>query len=488
MPWICCATTFSDDTFTCGTCGGAKATWTLRFQRTRVFQVGGAWIELELLDWDGAPVADEPYVLETPAGKLVEGRLGADGRARLEPIQRGQSKVWFPERDWVEGDLDLHKELDAWIEVELLDYDDGPVAGEPYRVTLPGGEVREGALDARGRARLDLIPAGTCVIEFPERDQTWFQEASRDGIDPRAELHWLAFELLDHAGAPVAGEPYRVTLPDGTVREGELDAQGRARLERLEPGTCTVELPARDQTWFQDAEGPDGKALEQDAWLELELLDGDGAPVPDEPYRVTLPGGEVREGRLDARGRARLGQVPPGTCAVEWPERDESQLEGGGGRAASKEAPEAAAWLELELLDAAGAPVAGERFAVTLPDGRRLEGTLDARGRARLAGVPEGTCQVEWPDRDASWFEGGEPPGAAGARPQGGAREELTWIALELLDGDGAAVADEPYALTLPDGTRREGRLDASGRAREEVPAGRCQVEWTARDAGDLEP
>lgn len=60
--------------------------------------------------------------------------------------------------------------------------------------------------------------------------------------------------------------------------------------------------------------------------------------------------------------------------------------------------------LELQLVDAAGEPVAGETYRVELPDGDVIEGRLDARGAALLTGiVGSGTCRVNFPkwDKDA---------------------------------------------------------------------------------------
>ena len=40
------------------------------------------------------------------------------------------------------------------------------------------------------------------------------------------------------------GEPYRVTLPDGTmVAEGTLNDKGFARVDGIDPGTCKVTFP-----------------------------------------------------------------------------------------------------------------------------------------------------------------------------------------------------------------------------------------------------
>ena len=50
------------------------------------------------------------------------------------------------------------------------------------------------------------------------------------------------------------------------------------------------------------------------------------------------------------------------------------------------------------------------------------------------------------------------------------------WLNLELRDSTGAPLADRAYALTLPDGTRREGKLDPDGCLHEPVPEGMEQL------------
>jgi len=65
---------------------------------------------------------------------------------------------------------------------------------------------------------------------------------------------WVEIELLDEAGEPVAGEAYRITLPDGSVREGVLDASGRARVEGFEPGPSQVTFPHIDAGLWRRAE------------------------------------------------------------------------------------------------------------------------------------------------------------------------------------------------------------------------------------------
>jgi hypothetical protein len=55
-----------------------------------------SWIEIELVDDSGNPVADEPYVLVTGDDRTRSGVLDRDGRAREDGIDPGNCKVTFP--------------------------------------------------------------------------------------------------------------------------------------------------------------------------------------------------------------------------------------------------------------------------------------------------------------------------------------------------------------------------------------------------------
>ncbi|MEZ5428578.1 MAG: hypothetical protein R2747_20195 [Pyrinomonadaceae bacterium] len=62
-------------------------------------------------------------------------------------------------------------------------------------------------------------------------------------------------------------------------------------------------------------------------WIEIELVGEDGRPVPDEKYRVVMPDGSLKEGKLDQNGWARVESDPPGECEVTFPERDKEAWE-----------------------------------------------------------------------------------------------------------------------------------------------------------------
>ncbi len=64
---------------------------------------------------------------------------------------------------------------------------------------------------------------------------------------------WIEIVLVDDDDNPVAGEPYAVETPEGTVAQGTLDHKGFARVEGIEPGTCKVTFPKLDKSIWKKA-------------------------------------------------------------------------------------------------------------------------------------------------------------------------------------------------------------------------------------------
>jgi hypothetical protein len=85
------------------------------------------------------------------------------------------------------------------------------------------------------------IRAGvTAPAVFPE------QGGGTDRPQPAVRTTWIEIMLVDDEGAPVGGEEYRLTLPDGAVVSGRLDERGFARIDGIEAGLCDVTFPRID--------------------------------------------------------------------------------------------------------------------------------------------------------------------------------------------------------------------------------------------------
>jgi hypothetical protein len=64
-----------------------------------------------------------------------------------------------------------------WIEIQLLDEEEMPVANEEYVVTLTDGSTVRGYLDAEGCARFAVNDPGNCKVMFPRIDSTAWKDA-----------------------------------------------------------------------------------------------------------------------------------------------------------------------------------------------------------------------------------------------------------------------------------------------------------------------
>ena len=135
--------------------------------------------------------------------------------------------------------------------------------------------------------------------------------------------HWIELEVTDEDGEPAAGQPYWLRLPDGELREGKLDKDGFLRVESIVQGSCEVRFPGVDEAELAAPPRQSPASREEaSAWIEIELCDEDGHPVPDQPYGLVTPDGRTRQGRSDKNGFAREEELPPGTCSISLLELD----------------------------------------------------------------------------------------------------------------------------------------------------------------------
>ncbi len=106
---------------------------------------------------------------------------------------------------------------------------------------------------------------------------------------------------------------------------GELVLVARRQvLEARAQATITPPTPREVEAMAPPPPPPEPQPR---SWIEIELVDDAGKPVPGEKYRIELPDGTVREGTLDSQGQARVDGIDPGNCQITFPELDEATWE-----------------------------------------------------------------------------------------------------------------------------------------------------------------
>jgi hypothetical protein len=129
-----------------------------------------------------------------------------------------------------------------------------------------------------------------------------------------------------------------------------------------------------------------------------------------------------------------------------------------------KEAPkEEKHWLEIELVSdvAPHEPVAYARYVVELPNGQIVEGFLDAKGKARLDGIPKGDCKVTFPEHSEPVPEGDVEIEEAPPPPE--AETEECKIASVVVSCEHVATRKKKVALPAPKNAVKANELAVVG-------------------------
>jgi hypothetical protein len=138
-----------------------------------------------------------------------------------------------------EWDEDLQLRGHSFTRRSAADWFTRSSAADWFAALLESGRLRVRAIDA-----VSLRALGGEKLELePEREENEITES-----------HSVMIELIDAEGNPVPGEPFRIMLPDGTVRTLRLDEQGKSHITGIErAGTCQVCFFERDASIWAPA-------------------------------------------------------------------------------------------------------------------------------------------------------------------------------------------------------------------------------------------
>lgn len=188
-------------------------------------------------------------------------------------LQGGSTEIWIKTRQEAEA-------ISVASAFELLPVVDAVEGAELLRHLCPHpGDVAQLRQLAGGRragpplARCDdaelveilasaLADGRLVLVRRHRRIQTW-PSSEVEVVSPRAVEEaeappvaltapapaktWIEIQLLGEDGKPIAGERYRIELPDGALQEGTLDSQGIARVSDIESGDCRITFPDLDE-------------------------------------------------------------------------------------------------------------------------------------------------------------------------------------------------------------------------------------------------
>lgn len=89
-----------------------------------------------------------------------------------------------------------------------------------------------------------------------------------------------------------------------------------------EPSALKKSGAAADETFSSAPPDQAARGCEETTWVDIELVDAKGDPIPFQKFRLTLPDGKVIEDELDEDGLGGVEGVRPGEGKLEFPNLD----------------------------------------------------------------------------------------------------------------------------------------------------------------------
>lgn len=350
--------------------------------------------------------------------------LDDQGRYRVRlPLDRSQEATpWVRmAQPYAGAEYGIHFPLHAGTEV-LLTHANGDPDRPIIAAAVPNPETRSPVVDAN-QTQAVVKTAGNNLLLFDDL---------RD--DERVFLH--AQKLLDlrirGSVREWVGGTRHLTVEGDRREHVKRDVHlkvDRDRIERIERdqhlyvhGEQAVQVHGgRSVTVEGDVvEHYRAKHLErvsEDRYLEtgslvvdsvgpISLRCGDTSLVID-ATGITLKGADIVLDGVKTRINSGPGLNPEDVVHVPavLPNEPEAPREPGTSEPPEERRPAGTSWVEIEMVDEADEPVAGERYRVECADGSIVEGTLDQNGFARVEGIEPGTCRIRFPRLDTEAWE-----------------------------------------------------------------------------------
>jgi hypothetical protein len=223
-----------------------------------------------------------------------------------------------------------------YLDVKVVDKGGKPIVGGKHTVKGPDGVETTGPL--AGHIRKSGVADGSHTIALAAITKcAWSEKAARDGDKVKMQVETAGikdgakamFQVwqrdINRADREIAG------FADVKLSGGKVEAEWAYEYPEDDDGHDRGRGYSYPKFYFtvqiEDMNTRSG-ILDYKDWIEIELLDENNDPVADEEYEVRFSTGEVRRGRLDSNGQARLEGIPTASHRVLFPASGEVTHEG----------------------------------------------------------------------------------------------------------------------------------------------------------------
>ena len=235
------------------------------------------------------------------------------------------------------------------------------------------------------------------------------QGAGSQATPTSEDAHWVKFQCVDTAGNPAGGMQCEFTTPDGQETAGTVGADGSIYWSGPDAGQAILKLMSVSNARWSVDTAEVGETVTMSA--DVEGYDP-GTPATFQIYKRDIRGADKLVDAVEAETQADSVEADwEYVLDGEGDQESNSEQSRGGYSApeyyfdviversrARSDLLEYKDFIEIEVVDSDGNPMADKEYVLYLPNGTVRTGTLDGSGCLREENVPPGFCSIRFPD------------------------------------------------------------------------------------------
>lgn len=208
-------------------------------------------------------------------------------------------------------------------------YDKGklPITGYRYTIKGPDGKTQGGTLS--GEIKRQGVAEGNYEITlFGIVNAQWSKQDAKVDETVKMKVETIGIESGTKATLQVFIKDanytdYKLKTIESKVNGDKIEEDFTLKVDDKLLGICgqKAKNTRYSQPYFYYKVSI-GELTEQSAlllykdYVEIEVKDEEGNAIGDKKYKAHLPTGEVKEGKLDSNGKAKIEKVPPGNIKL----------------------------------------------------------------------------------------------------------------------------------------------------------------------------